>query len=210
MLDGGRALPSYRGHPPLAKAGAMSTAGKLDLSGDGFFSLVDLLDAAKAGLPATVPAPVDERFREIARAYRKADPPLRQQVRDQIPGEYWLPLLALGDRCAEWALADKDPGHIEDGLTAFCLEDFRGEPHQNFVHLSLLWYAGKTLHADTAGLFNQIGRFGSPHGLQEMSDFSARPDDAKSPWSMGLEAYEEAGHTRFRARHGKAAKSPAT
>jgi hypothetical protein len=186
----------------------MSTSGRVDLAGDGFFTLVDLLEAAKGGLPEEVPAELDVRFREIAAAYRKADPALRQQVREQIPTEYWLPLLQLGDRCAEWALVDKDPKHLEDGLTAYCLEDFRFDSHENLMHLSRLWYAGKTLHADNAGLFNQVGRFGSQHGLQELSNFSARPEDAKSPWSMGLETYQEGGHTRFRPRRPKAEKAP--
>ena len=163
----------------------MTTAGKVDLAGDGFFVLVDLLEAAKAGLPDEVPSPLDDRFSEIARAYRKADPALRQQVREQIPIEYWLPLLQLGDRCAEWALVDKDPKHLEDGLTAYCLEDFRFDAHENLVHLSRLWYAGKTLHADTVGIFNQVGQCGSPHGLQELSNFSARPEEAKSPLEHG-------------------------
>jgi len=190
----------------------MTTPGKLDLAGDGFFSLVDLLEAARSGLPEQVPSEVDDRFSELARAYRKADPQLRQQVRDQIPPEYWLPLLELGDRCAEWALVDKDERHIEDGLTAYCIEDFRFDSHENLVHLSRLWYAGKTLHADTVGLFMQVGRLGSQHGLQEMSDFSARPEDAKSPRSMGLETYQDHGHTRFRPRRPKQEKSdkPAT
>jgi hypothetical protein len=187
----------------------MSMAGKFDLAGDGFFTLVDLLDGVKAsGFPEQVPAPLDTEFSELARTYRKADPALRQQVREQIPKEYWVPLLGLGDRCAEWALADKDPSHIEDGLTAYCLEDFRGESHENFVHLSTLWYAAKKLHADSAGLFNSIGRYGSAQGLQELSNFSARPEDAKSCWSMGIEPYEEAGHTRFRPRRPKATKAP--
>ena len=129
----------------------MTTAGKLDLAGDGFFVLVDLLEEAKAGLPEEVPSPLDDRFSEIARAYRKADPALRRQVREQIPMEYWLPLLQLGDRCAEWALVDKDPKHLEDGLTAYCLEDCRFDTHENLVHLSRLWYAGKTLHARHRG-----------------------------------------------------------
>lgn len=187
----------------------MST-GKLDLAGDGFFVLVDILEEAKAGLPVEVPSPLDERFSEIAVAYRKAEPALRQQVREQIPKEYWLPLLQLGDRCAEWALVDKDPKHLEDGLTAYCLEDFRFDAHENLVHLSRLWYAGHTMHADTTALFNQIGRCASPRGLQELSNFSARPEDAKSPWSMGLEKYQEGGHTRFRPRHAKGTTSPAT
>jgi hypothetical protein len=185
----------------------MATAGKVDLSGDGFLALVDLLDNAKAGLPPDVPSPLDDQFCEIARAYRRAEPALRQQIRDQIPEEYWPPLLALGDRCAEWALVDKDPTHIEDGLTAYCMEDFRFDERAHFVHLSMLWYAAKTLHADTIGLFNQVGRLGSPHGLQELSNFSARPEDAKSPWSMGLETYQESGHTRFRPRRPKAVKA---
>src|SRR5919204_4752498 len=95
----------------LEKEARMATAARLDLAGDGFFCLVDLLEAAKAGFPEAIPAPVDEQFSDIARAYRKADPALRQQVRDQIPMEYWQPLLVLGDRCAEWALDDKDPAH---------------------------------------------------------------------------------------------------
>ena len=186
----------------------MTTSGKLDLAGDGFFAFVDLLEAArKDGFPAQVPAPLDSEFSAIAATYRKADASLRQQVREQIPSEYWPSLLALGDRCAEWAMVDKDPRHIEDGLTAYCLEDFRGDEHENLVHLSRLWYAAKKLHADTAGLFNQIGRLGSPHGLQELSNFSARPEEAKSPWSMGLETYEEGGHTRFRPRRAKPAKA---
>jgi hypothetical protein len=180
---------------------------KLDLAGEGFFSLVDLLDDAKAGFPGGVPAPLDHRFSEIAQAYRKADAALRQQVREQITEEYWQPLLGLGDRCAEWALVDKDPVHLEDGLTAYCLEDFRVSERENAVHLSLLWYAARTLHADSAGLFNQIGRLGSAHGLQELSDFSARPEEAKSPWSMGMEPYQEAGHTRFRPRRPKGGKT---
>ena len=188
----------------------MTTAGKVDLGGDGFFVLVDLLEAAKAGLPPEVPSPLDEGFSAIARAYRKADPALRQQVREQIPMEYWLPLLQLGDRCAEWALVDKDPKHLEDGLTAYCLEDFRFDAHENLVHLSRLWDAGKTMHADTTGIFNQVGQCASPRGLQELSNFSARPEDAKSPWSMGLEKYQEGGHTRFRPRRPKGTESPAT
>ena len=183
------------------------TSSKLDLAGEGFGVLVDLLDAAKTALPPELPAPLDERFSEIARAYRKAEPGLRQQVRDQIPEEYWQPLLSLADRCAEWALLDHDAGHLEDGLTAYCLEDFRFDAHENLVHLSRVWYAAKTLHADTAGLFNQVGRFGSPHGLQELSNFSARPDGAKSPWSMGLETYLDHGHTKFRPRHPKTPKT---
>ena len=190
----------------------MTTAGKVDLAGDGFFVLVDLLEAAKAGLPPEVPSPLDDGFSAIARAYRRAEPALRQQVREQIPKEYWLPLLQLGDRCAEWALVDRDPKHLEDGLTAYCLEDFRGDAHENLVHLSCLWYAGKTIHADTTGIFNEIGRCASPQGLQQLSDFSARPEDAKSPWSMGLEKYEERGHTRFRPRRAKGTEEvlPAT
>ena len=186
----------------------MTTPGKLDLRGDGLFRLVDLLEAARSGLPEQVPSEVDDQFSELARAYRTADPELRQQVREQIPSEYWLPLLQLGDRCAEWALADKDPKHLEDGLTAYCLEDFRFDSHENLVHLSRLWYAGKTLHADPARLFSQVGRLGSQQGLQELSNFSARPEDAKSPWSMGLETYQDHGHTRFRPRRPKATSSP--
>jgi hypothetical protein len=186
----------------------MSTAGKVDLAGDGFFVLVDLLEAAKGGLPEEIPSPLDERFSEIAGAYRKADATLRQQVREQIPAEYWLPLLELGDRCAEWAMVDKDPKHLEDGLTAYCLEDFRFDAHENLVHLSHLWYAGKTLHANNTQIFTHVGQCASPKGLQELSNFSARPEDAKSPWSMGLEKYEKGGHTRFRPRHAKG--SPVT
>jgi len=188
----------------------MTTAGKIDLAGDGFFELVDLLDAAKAGLPPEVPSPVDDRFRDVARAYRQAAPALRQQVREQITTEYWLPLLQLGDRCAEWALVDKDPKHLEDGLTAYCLEDFRFEAHENLVHLSRLWDAGKTLHADPMGIFNRVGQCASPQGLQALSDFAVRPEDAKSPWSMGLEKYQEGGHTRFRPRRVKGTESPTT
>jgi hypothetical protein len=44
--------------------------------------------------------------------------------------------------------------------------------------------------------------------LQELSNFSARPEDAKSPWSMGLEKYEEGGHVRFRRRRTKGTDSP--
>ncbi len=184
----------------------MATSDKLDLAGDGFFRLVDLLEVAnKEGFPAEVPAPVDHEFSQIARSYRTADPAVRQQVREQIPADYLLPLLGLGDRCAEWAMVDHDTQHLEDGLTAYCLEDFRGAPHENFVHLSMLWYAAKKLHADTGGLFNQVGRLGSHHGLQELSNFQARPDEAKSPFSMGLETYDDHGHTRFRPRKRKGA-----
>jgi hypothetical protein len=188
----------------------MATAGKLDLRGDGLFRLVDLLEAARSGLPDEIPSEVDTQFSELARAYRGADSHLRQEVRDQIPSEYWLPLLQLGDRCAEWALVDKDPKHIEDGLTAYCIEDFRFDAHENLVHLSRLWYAGKTLRADPGSLFSQVGRLGSQQGLQELSNFSARPEDAKSPWSMGLETYQDHGHTRFRPRRAKAATATAT
>lgn len=184
----------------------MVTSDKLDLAGDGFFHLVDLLDVAKKeGFPAEVPAPIDHEFSQIARSYRKAEPAVRQQVREQIPTDYLLPLLGLGDRCAEWAMVDHDPQHLEDGLTAYCLEDFRGEPHENFVHLSMLWYAAKKLHVDTGSLFSQVGRLGSHHGLQELSNFQARPDEAKSPFSMGLETYDDRGHTRFRLRKAKVA-----
>ena len=59
----------------------MAVAGKVDLAGEGFFVLVDVLEAAKGGLPEAIPSPLDDRFSELARAYRKAEPSLRQQVR---------------------------------------------------------------------------------------------------------------------------------
>jgi len=65
-------------------------------------------------------------------------------------------------------------------------------------------------HADTVGLFNRVGQLGSPHGLQELSNFSARPEEAKSPRSMGLEKYQEGGHIRFRPRGAKGSESPLT
>jgi hypothetical protein len=68
-------------------------------------------------LPAEVPAPLDNRFSEIARAYRKADPTLRQQVREQIPiwvivsGEHVFAARTCLDRAysrrerSEWSVA---------------------------------------------------------------------------------------------------------
>ena len=66
----------------------------MNLAGDGFFVLVDLLEAAKAGLPKEVPSPLDDRFSDIAHAYRKAEAALRQQVREQILRE------STGCRCS--------------------------------------------------------------------------------------------------------------
>jgi hypothetical protein len=64
------------------------------------------------------------------------------------------------------------------------------------------------MHADTTAIFTHVGQCASSRGLQELSNFSARPEDAKSPWSMGLEKYQEGGHTRFRPRHPKGTESP--
>jgi hypothetical protein len=64
------------------------------------------------------------------------------------------------------------------------------------------------LHADNAAIFHQVGQCGSQHGLQELSQFSSRPEEAKSPRSMGLEAYQEGGHVHFRPRRHKETKSP--
>ena len=80
----------------VERSSSMTTAGKVDLAGDGFFVLVDLLEAAKAGLPEEVPSPLDDRFSEIASAYRKADPALRQQVREQIPCRVLVAAVAVG------------------------------------------------------------------------------------------------------------------
>lgn len=186
----------------------MKTPGKLDLAGEGFFSLVDLLEAAKTGLPEEVPSAVDAQFSELARAYRKSDPKLREQVREQIPSEYFQPLLQLSDRCAEWAMADKDPSHLEDGLTAYCLEDARFDSHENLVHLSRIWYAGKTLHANNEALFSEMGRLGGQASLQELSEFAMRSEEEKSPRSMGLEPYQDHGHIRFRPKRVKEKKAP--
>ena len=144
----------------------------------------------------------------MARAYRGAEPVAAAGPRPDSDGVL-VAALATGQRCAEWALVDRDPKHLEDGLTAYCLEDFRLDAHENLVHLSRLWDAGKTLHADTMGIFNQVGRCASPQGLQHLSNFSARPEDAKSPWSMGLEKYQEGGHTRFRPRRAKGTEAAA-
>jgi hypothetical protein len=47
----------------------MTTAAKVDLAGDASYVLVDLLEAAKAGLADEVPSLLDDRSSEIARAY---------------------------------------------------------------------------------------------------------------------------------------------
>ena len=174
----------------------------------GFFVLVDLLEAAKAGLPQEVPSSMDDRFSEIARAYRKADPALRQQVREQIPREYWLPLLQLGDRLnGPWST--KIPKHLDDGLTAYCLEDFRFDAQENLVHLSRLWDAGRTLHIDTTVIFNQIGQCASPQGLQALSNFRRGRRTRNLPGAWASRNIGR-GHTRFRPRRPKGTESPVT
>lgn len=56
-------------------------------------------------------------------------------------------------------------------------------------------------------LFSEVGRLGSEHSLQELSEFSMRPEAEKSPRAMGLEPYHENGHTRFRPKRVKEKKA---
>ena len=167
----------------------MTTAEKVDLAGDGFFVLVDLLEAAKAGLPEEVPSALDDQFREMASAYRKAAPAVRQQVRELIPKEYWLPLLQLGDRCAEWAMSDKDPQHLDDGLTAYCIEDFRLDAQENLLHLSPVVRGQDVARRHHREIFNHVGQCASPRGLQELSNCRCPGIRQIAPCITGLEIY---------------------
>ena len=110
-----------------------------DLRGTGFAKLVDPLDRARVLTLGEVPTPADEAFAETAKAYRAAGPELQQEVRELMPTDYGLVLLAFGERAGQWALDTGDTVHLDDALTAHCLEDFRNDPRDNIMHLSFLW-----------------------------------------------------------------------
>jgi hypothetical protein len=102
-----------------------------DLRGTGFSKLVDLLERARALPLGEVPTPADEAFAETAKAYRAAGPELQAEIRELLSTDYGLVLLAFGERAGQWALDTGDPVHLDDALTAHCLENFRNDPRDN-------------------------------------------------------------------------------
>lgn len=172
----------------------------MDLGVDGFSRLVDLLEKAREGFPEVLPASLDVEFCEIAEGYRAAPSPLRDQIRDQIPFEYWLPLLSLGDRQLEWALLDRDGLHLTHALIAHCIEDLRFDSRENLIRLAAIWHGAELLELDARRFFLEAGDLGSRKAEEELRDFANRPADERTLRSVGLETYEEGGRVRFRLR----------
>lgn len=172
----------------------------LDMRTTGFLRLVDTLEQARSGLPSTIPAPIDEAFAQVARAYRRSPDNVRREVRDQLTSEYYLPLLALGDRAAEWAAASGDPSHLEDAATAQSLEDNRFDPRENIIHSAVLWHFAKVAGVDPRALFLAATAHASDRTAEAFREFVQRPEDGRSLRSMGLESFQEDGRARVRQR----------
>ncbi len=121
--------------------------------------------------------------------YVKIDDFEREIVREEVYIlKCNLKILSFSELLAEKAYNEKDEEFLINALLLHSIENFRWDPRENFIYLSIIWYVAQSLKIDTDLLFENVIKISSKEAGSFLHEFIRRPKALKSLKAMGLKA----------------------
>src|SRR5690606_16907380 len=85
----------------------------------------------------------------ITEQYKTSNEFEREKFRNNIPNNSHLILLSISDSLAEKALNEKRNDLIKTALILHSIENFKYDPRENIIRLSIIWYVIEKLQLNT-------------------------------------------------------------
>jgi hypothetical protein len=129
--------------------------------------------------------------------YEKFGTEDKELFRKHIKNSQRLSLLNISELIAETALNSKDKDLAKIALYIHSIEDFKYDPRENIIYLSIIWYVCEKLSINPIELFSKVASLSSPQANKFILEFVERPTSLKNLNAMGLMASKENGKIIF-------------
>ncbi len=94
--------------------------------------------------------------------------------------------LTISETFSELAYNERKETYIQVALILQSIEDFRWNPRENIIYLSIIWHVILSMNADQAKLFKNMIAISSNKAALYLQEFYDRPPEMKSISTMGL------------------------
>ncbi|MFW0739749.1 hypothetical protein [Flavobacterium sp. T12S277] len=136
-------------------------------------------------------------IKKLAVTYENINQENRELVRKHVKDNQRILLLSISERIAEIAINNKDQDLPKVALFLHSLEDFKQDPRENIIYLSIIWYVCEKLSLNSLELFSAIALLSSSKTKQSILEFAKRPTALKNLNAMGLMATKKNGKIIF-------------
>jgi len=141
-------------------------------AGDAAAGLALEIEALLPGVTGFLPLPnaVDAECSRLVELYVASTPAERADIRDAGTLEQYRVFLTFCDRMVVLAVRSKDEGLLFQSLVAHAIEDFRWDPRENLMRLSLVRRSAEKLGVDDRALFRRVAAMASPVAARYLSE----------------------------------------
>lgn len=150
-------------------------------------------DDVKSLLDAIIQSEVDKvdfsDLRKLVNTYAGMEEAQRVFVRNEIyHTKCNLKILSISAYLAQIAYNEKKEQFVQDALALHSMEDFKWDPRENTIYLSIIWFVLHYLELDATVIFNKVMAMSSEHARFHLNEFYNRPAALKSLKAMGVKA----------------------
>jgi hypothetical protein len=138
-----------------------------------------------------------EIIKDLAILYETSNEKDKKEIRNIIEITDNPLLLSISERISEIALNNYDKDLLRAALILHSIEDFRFDPRENIIYLSIILYVAEKLLMDKRDLFNSIEKISTTKAAEYLNEFINRPPSLQNLGSMGLETAKKNGITIF-------------
>jgi hypothetical protein len=132
------------------------------------------------------PVPLDAEIRAVVRRYATSTPIARATMRGALQGTGSFTFRDFARRAAVFAIRERDPRWIADGLAAVAMLHDPAGPGFFDSALAMLDHAARRVGADPAAMFRDAAKMAHPVTANVMRDFPGRDDARKALDARGL------------------------
>lgn len=93
--------------------------------------------------------------------------------------------LAFSERMAILGVREPSENRLFEGLVAHVIEDFRYDPRENLLVLSLLYYSALKIGLNPVNLFQKVAGFATPKSANYILEYARREPEAQDIHLMG-------------------------
>jgi hypothetical protein len=145
-----------------------------------------------------LPNAVDPLCLELVDLYLSTDDATRVAIRSVGTPAQMRVLYAFGERMAVAAVRANDISLVRKGIIAHTIEDFRWDPRENLLTLTLLWHSARKLGGDARALFLEAASLASEEAATHLRRFADAPASLKT--MEAAEGENEYGFIYVRSR----------
>lgn len=124
---------------------------------------------------------------KLVDAYERMEEVQREFVRNEIyHAKCNLKILSISEYLSQIAYNEKKEQFVQTALTLHSIEDFKWDPRENTIYLSIIWFVLHYLELDAAVMFDRVMAMSSAHAAFCLNEFYNRPAALKSLEAMGV------------------------